>query len=79
MTANKKGVLFMALYKGENIVVDMWYGDRFKKLAYGADAFFTPGNGYSGNIYDSNGRIIGDYNASDSTLIEKYFMCNLNE
>ena len=54
--------------------IDMWYGDEFEKGKYGADAYFTPGNGYSGNIYDSNGKMIGDYHTNDSTKIEKWFL-----
>jgi hypothetical protein len=55
----------------------MWYGDRFKKKIYGADAFFTPSNGYSGNIYDNNRKPIGDYMTQDSTELEQYFLIEL--
>ena len=47
--------------------VDMWYGDTFLEKKYAADAFFSDTDCvYRGNIYDDNGRPIGDYEASDS-------------
>ena len=58
--------------------IDMWYGDRFQKGKYGADAYFTHGNGYSGNIYDSTGKVIGDYRTQDSVEIEKAFLIKWN-
>jgi hypothetical protein len=56
--------------------IDIWYKDKYKfeKKKFGADAFFTPYNGYSGNIYDENGKAIGDYHTQDSTEIPKYFL-----
>ena len=60
--------------------IDMWYGDEFERGKYGADAYFTPGtgNGYRGNIYDDNGKMIGDYHTDDSTKIEKWFLIKWN-
>lgn len=54
--------------------IDMWYGDKFESGKYGADAYFTPENGYRGNIYNENGKMIGDYHTDDSTKIEKCFL-----
>ena len=52
--------------------IDYWYNDR-RKAAY-ADCFFYPNEGvYRGNVYDSDGNMIGDYTASDSVEIEKRF------
>ena len=58
--------------------IDMWYKDRFKKGKYGADAYFTPGNGYAGNIYDETGKMIGDYRTENSVEIEEYFLIKWN-
>lgn len=55
--------------------VDMWYGDIFLKKKYGADAYFSVADCvYRGNIYDEAGRIIGDYESSDSVWIENNFI-----
>ena len=52
--------------------IDYWYKDG-RRAAY-ADCFFYPNEGvYSGNVYDSDGNMIGDYTASDSVEIEKRF------
>jgi hypothetical protein len=59
--------------------IDMWYGHKFEKKKFGADAFFTPGNGYSGNIYDENGKAIGDYRTQNSVEIEKNFLIKWND
>lgn len=54
--------------------VDMWYGNPFMGKKYAADAFFSDTDCvYRGNIYDENGRMIGDYESSDSTWIEQRF------
>ena len=58
--------------------IDMWYGDKFKSGKYGADAYFTPGNGYRGNIYDATGKMIGDYHTWDSVKIQNYFLIDWN-
>lgn len=64
--------------KEQTMKIDMWYGDEFECGKYGADAYFTPGNGYHGNIYDGNGKMIGDYRTADSTKIEKCFLIKWN-
>ena len=58
--------------------IDMWYNDEFESGKYRADAYFTPGNGYSGNIYNEQGKMIGDYHTDDSTKIEKLFLISWN-
>lgn len=51
--------------------VDIWYrGER----AHSADAFFYPNEGiYRGNLYNADGKMIGDYSSRDSVEIEKRF------
>ena len=52
----------------------MWCGDPFLEKKYSADAFFSDTDCvYRGNIYDDNGRPIGDYESSDSAWVEKKF------
>ena len=59
--------------------VDMWYGDPFLAGVYGADAYWSDIDCvYRGNIYDKNGRIIGDYQSPDSTWIGKKFLIRWN-
>ena len=56
------------------LTIDMWYGDKFEPMKYGADASFYGNDGeYHGNIYNDAGEIIGDYTSDDSTLISKNF------
>ena len=56
------------------LTIDMWYGDKFEPMKYGADASFYGNDGeYRGNIYNDAGEIIGDYTSDDSTLISKNF------
>lgn len=53
--------------------IDFWYGNTKSDIAY-ADCFFYPNNGYySGNVYDKNGKPIGDYTEKDSAIIETEF------
>lgn len=63
----------------QDINIDMWYGDKFEPKKYGADAYFHAyetihGYCYTGNIYDDNDKIIGDYQAMNSTAIEDNFL-----
>lgn len=60
--------------------VDMWYGDKFEPKKFGADAYFRdqkswhhPEHCYVGNIYNDEGKAIGDYTAADSTIIKENF------
>ncbi len=51
--------------------IDIWY--KGEKIA-AADCYFYPNSGeYRGNIYNANGRMIGDYSSKDSVEIEKRF------
>lgn len=57
----------------ENLKIDFWFNNSVKDIA-GADCFFYPNGGYyAGNVYDRNGKAIGDYTETDSTKIEKAF------
>lgn len=53
------------------MIIDKWYeGER---IAH-ADCYFYPENGiYRGNLYNENGKIIGDYSSKSSIEIEKRF------
>ena len=63
-----------------SITIDMWYGDKFEPMKYGADAWFSDADGvYRGNIYDETGKVIGDYTADDSSLISKNFQIDWGE
>lgn len=56
----------------KNLFIDMWYGDK-KEDADKIDITFYPNAGeYRGNIY-KGGKIIGDYMAKDSAILEKSF------
>lgn len=52
---------------------DFWYNHTLKDV-YKVDCYFYPNNGYyAGNMYDKNGKVIGDFTSPDSVTIEKYF------
>lgn len=54
------------------MTIDYWYNDN-RRAVY-ADCFFYPNEGvYRGNVYDSDGNMIGDYTSRDSVEIEKHF------
>ena len=57
--------------------IDMWYGDEFVPKKFHADVSFYPhgsfGFSYRGNIYDDNGKAVGDYAANDSVWISDNF------
>ena len=56
------------------IDIDMWYGDKFDQQRHRIDVFFSDIDcEYRGNIYDENGRIIGDYSTTDSVMLQKKF------
>ncbi len=56
----------------KNLFIDMWYGDK-KEDADKIDIAFYPNDGeYRGNIY-KDGKIVGDYTAKDSTILESSF------
>ena len=51
--------------------VDMWYENE-KPVS--VDCFFYPNDGiYRGNLYNANGRAIGDFSSADSVEIEDNF------
>ena len=51
--------------------IDIWYNGE--KAAF-ASCYFYPNEGiYRGNLYNEQGRIIGDFSARDSVEIEKRF------
>ena len=61
-------------------VIDMWYGDRFVPGKYYADASFSGYDCiYRGNIYDENGKCIGDYSSDNSVWIENNFKIKWND
>jgi len=54
--------------------VDFWYGNTLEDVKR-IDAFFSDVDiVYRGNMYDANGKIIGDYSTKDSCEIAKYFI-----
>ena len=51
--------------------IDLWYENE--KIVF-ADCFFYPNCGeYRGNLYNENGKAIGDYSSKNSVEIEKRF------
>jgi hypothetical protein len=65
----------------KDINIDMWHGDIFEPKKYRADAFFreqkswhNPEHSYTGNIYNDEGKKIGDYTALNSTVVEENFI-----
>lgn len=51
--------------------IDIW---RKGEQIASADAYFYPNAGiYRGNLYNKDGKIIGDYSANSSIEIEKRF------
>lgn len=66
---------------GVSLKIDMWYGDPIKPKQYGADAYFSDSDCvYRGNIYRlSDGKVVGDYESSDSQEIDAMFLIHWNE
>lgn len=54
------------------IKIDMWYGDKPEEADKISILFYPNDGEYRGNIYKNN-KIIGDYIASDSIIIENVF------
>ena len=53
--------------------MDFWYGFT-KDDVKGVSLMFYPNEGeYRGNLYDKNGKVIGDFTTDDSLEIEKVF------
>ena len=51
--------------------IDFWYGDGIEAVAM-VDSFYN-GCVCVGNLYNSDGKVIGDYVADDSAKVEKMF------
>lgn len=51
--------------------VDIWYeGEKAARV----DCFFYPNSGeYRGNLYNKDGKAIGDFSARDSVEVERRF------
>lgn len=55
------------------MIIDLWSNHKKSEVKH-ISIFFYPNNGYySGNLYDINYKIIGDYTTKNSTEIRKYF------
>lgn len=52
--------------------IDLWYPGQ-EEVVY-ADCFFYPNDGeYRGNLYNADGKPIGDYSSKNSVEIERRF------
>ena len=62
------------IVKGVKImIIDFWYGNTKKDIAY-YDCYFSDVDCiYRGNVYDKDRRPIGDFSGRNSVEIEKYF------
>jgi len=55
------------------MIIDFWYGNTKKDIAY-YDCYFSDVDCiYRGNVYDKDRRPIGDFSGRNSVEIEKYF------
>ena len=55
------------------MIIDMWNDHKRREVKH-ISIYFYPNNGYySGNLYDEEYFIIGDYTTKDSTEIKRYF------
>ena len=52
---------------------DFWYGNKQEDIALIDYSFSDLDCMYRGNMYDINGRMIGDYSTSDSAELESLF------
>ena len=55
------------------IIPDFWYGNNKEDVKRIDCFFFDTDCVYRGNMYDEDGKIIGDFLTDDSSSIEKYF------
>lgn len=53
--------------------IDFWNGQTFKDVAAATCTFYPNEGTYRGNIFNSKGEMIGDYEEPDSVKIEKVF------
>lgn len=51
--------------------IDVWY--LGEKIAGASVTFYPHDNEYRGNLYNAQGRIIGDFSSKNSVEIEKRF------
>ena len=69
----------MNITQFEDAIVDMWYRDELVPQRWSADCYFYPEGNlteescYSGNIFDDDGRAIGDYTSYDFEWIWRMF------
>lgn len=60
--------------------IDMWYGNRHKPKKYCADAYHNDIDGtYAGNIYNNEGKPIGDYHADTWEYADQNFRIVWNQ
>lgn len=58
--------------------IDFWYENTLEDVSY-VNLFFYPNDGiYRGNMYDINGKIIGDYSCNDAIKIFETFNLNVD-
>lgn len=54
-------------------MLDFWYGDTLKDIARISCSFSDIDCVYRGNMYNKEGKMIGDFSFNDSLEIEKIF------
>ena len=59
--------------KKPDLHIDFWYDDTFSDIAFITCQFYDLDCIYRGNIFNSDKKIIGDYHATNSTLIQRAF------
>ncbi len=63
--------------KKKHHIIDMWYDDTLDINKHGMKVFFYPhgnfGYSYRGNIYNENGKAIGDIATDDSVWLQEKF------
>lgn len=57
---------------------DFWYNDSLKDVAKIDCSFSDCDCVYRGNMWNKDGKMIGDYETADSTEIEKIFKVKFN-
>lgn len=55
------------------MIIELWHGESEEEIA-GANCLFYPNSGvYRGNLFNEDGRMIGDFTSTDSVEIEDRF------
>ena len=55
------------------MIIELWQGESEEEIA-GANSFFYPNSGvYRGNLFNEDGRMIGDFTSTGSVEIEDRF------